>query len=72
MTIIKFCYLFNYLFGHSEDTTKDQVADRKPILKREKSGVTEPVIIPIVLKMAEFDHKVTRVMLPYYFYMLTA
>lgn len=31
--------------------------DNKPILKREKSGVTDPVIIPIVLKMAEFDHK---------------
>lgn len=31
--------------------------DNKPILRREKSGVTEPVIIPIVLKMAEFDHK---------------
>ncbi|KAL4574898.1 hypothetical protein LXL04_021738 [Taraxacum kok-saghyz] len=36
----------------------DQAADEnKPILRREKSGVTEPVIIPIVLKMAEFDHK---------------
>ncbi|CAH1429844.1 unnamed protein product [Lactuca virosa] len=36
----------------------DQAADdNKPILRREKSGVTEPVIIPIVLKMAEFDHK---------------
>ncbi|XP_023755601.2 P-loop NTPase domain-containing protein LPA1 homolog 1 isoform X2 [Lactuca sativa] len=36
----------------------DQVADdNKPILRKEKSRVTEPVIIPIVLKMAEFDHK---------------
>ncbi|KAI3517568.1 hypothetical protein L1887_16783 [Cichorium endivia] len=40
----------------ADENTKDQVAD-KPILKREKSGVMEPVIIPIVLKMAEFDHK---------------
>ncbi|KAJ9553520.1 hypothetical protein OSB04_017565 [Centaurea solstitialis] len=39
------------------DNAKDEVADRNPILRREKSGVTEPVIIPIVLKMAEFDHK---------------
>lgn len=43
--------------GSQNDKTKEQVADRKPILTREKSGVTEPVIIPIVLKMAEFDHK---------------
>ncbi|XP_024970678.1 uncharacterized protein LOC112509773 [Cynara cardunculus var. scolymus] len=36
---------------------KDQVAERKPIHRRENSGAPEPIIIPIVLKMAEFDHK---------------
>ncbi|XP_076944822.1 uncharacterized protein LOC143615618 [Bidens hawaiensis] len=47
-----------HIVDHGQnDTTKDQVADKKPTLEREKSGVTEPVIIPIVLKMAEFDHK---------------
>ncbi|KAI3735153.1 hypothetical protein L6452_14641 [Arctium lappa] len=39
------------------DSKKDEAADNNPILIREKSGVIEPVIIPIVLKMAEFDHK---------------
>lgn len=33
------------------------MAERKPIHKRKKSGAPEPIIIPIVLKMAEFDHK---------------
>lgn len=47
-----------HLVDHAAgDNTKDEAADRNPILRREKSGVTEPVIIPIVLKMAEFDHK---------------
>ncbi|KVI04594.1 uncharacterized protein LOC112524691 isoform X2 [Cynara cardunculus var. scolymus] len=48
-----------HLVDHTaaSDKTKDEAADRNPILRREKSGVTEPVIIPIVLKMAEFDHK---------------
>ncbi|XP_023753263.1 uncharacterized protein LOC111901619 isoform X1 [Lactuca sativa] len=36
---------------------KDQAVERKAIHKREKSGAPEPVVIPIVLKMAEFDHK---------------
>nr|QIA97564.1 phosphoglycerate kinase 1 [Celmisia lyallii] len=50
-------HIDDHAAGSQNDTTKDQVVDRKPVLKREKSGVTEPVIIPIVLKMAEFDHK---------------
>ncbi|CAH1445663.1 unnamed protein product [Lactuca virosa] len=39
------------------NSMKDQVLERKAIHKREKSGAPEPVVIPIVLKMAEFDHK---------------
>lgn len=39
------------------DNIQDSGAESKPPLRREKSGVPEPVIIPIVLKMAEFDHK---------------
>ncbi|XP_052186328.1 uncharacterized protein LOC127797451 [Diospyros lotus] len=38
------------------ETIKDLVTDRKPPVQKEKSG-SEPIIIPIVLKMAEFDHK---------------
>nr|XP_043638654.1 uncharacterized protein LOC122609775 [Erigeron canadensis] len=49
-------HIDDHVAGSQDDKVKDQV-DRKPELKREKSGVTEPVIIPIVLKMAEFDHK---------------
>ncbi|XP_071689419.1 uncharacterized protein [Rutidosis leptorrhynchoides] len=43
--------------GSQSEKIKEQAAEKKPVLAREKSGVTEPVIIPIVLKMAEFDHK---------------
>ncbi|KAL8224025.1 hypothetical protein R6Q57_019500 [Mikania cordata] len=46
-----------YAADSQNDTTNGQVADKKSTHEREKSGVTEPVIIPIVLKMAEFDHK---------------
>lgn len=50
-------HIVDHAAASQNDKTKDSVADKKPILRREKSGVTEPVIIPIVLKMAEFDHK---------------
>lgn len=49
--------IVDHAVGSKDDNKKDQVTDKKPTLTREKSGVTEPVIIPIVLKMAEFDHK---------------
>ncbi|KAA8533877.1 hypothetical protein F0562_031394 [Nyssa sinensis] len=37
-------------------TLKDPETNRNPPVRKEKSGA-EPIIIPIVLKMAEFDHK---------------
>lgn len=49
--------IVDHAAGSKDDNKKDQVTDKKPTLTREKSGVTEPVIIPIVLKMSEFDHK---------------
>ncbi|KAM7499523.1 hypothetical protein LguiA_023937 [Lonicera macranthoides] len=36
---------------------KDPEVNRNPPLKREKSGSAKPIIVPIVLKMADFDHK---------------
>lgn len=52
---LKSVHLVDHASG--DNNMKDEAADSNPILRREKSGVTEPVIIPIVLKMAEFDHK---------------
>lgn len=39
----------------------------KPHDKKEKSGA-EPVIVPLVLNMAEFDHKVWLVLIPFICY----
>ncbi|KAH9647757.1 P-loop containing nucleoside triphosphate hydrolases superfamily protein [Citrus sinensis] len=39
------------------ETPKDPGVDRNTSVKKEKSG-PDPIIIPIVLKMADFDHKV--------------
>lgn len=40
------------------ESTKDSGADRNPLVKKEKSSAAAaPIIVPIVLKMAEFDHK---------------
>lgn len=44
-------------FSLSDDTHKDLELQIDNTLKPEKSG-SDPIIIPIVLKMAEFDHKV--------------
>ncbi|CAI9774978.1 unnamed protein product [Fraxinus pennsylvanica] len=38
------------------ETINDSEADKAPSVKREKSG-PEPIIVPIILKMADFDHK---------------
>lgn len=38
------------------DTQKDPEKDNNPPVRKEKSGA-EPIIIPLVLKMPEFDHK---------------
>ncbi|KAL3521412.1 hypothetical protein ACH5RR_019561 [Cinchona calisaya] len=37
-------------------TVKDPASDRNPSVEKEKSG-PQPIIVPIVLKMADFDHK---------------
>ncbi|CAI9092032.1 OLC1v1027169C1 [Oldenlandia corymbosa var. corymbosa] len=42
--------------GEKGDTIKAPAADKISSAKKDKSGA-EPIIIPIVLKMAEFDHK---------------
>ncbi|KAM7494632.1 hypothetical protein LguiB_029241 [Lonicera macranthoides] len=40
------------------ETTEDPEVNRNPTpLRKEKFGSAEPIIVPIVLKMAEFDHK---------------
>ncbi|XP_021891832.1 uncharacterized protein LOC110810078 [Carica papaya] len=41
---------------HKVETSKDTKMDGKPHVQKERSG-PEPIIIPLVLKMAEFDHK---------------
>ncbi|XP_059304985.1 uncharacterized protein LOC132056698 isoform X1 [Lycium ferocissimum] len=38
------------------EKVKDSGADQNPSHRREKSGA-QPIIVPIVLRMAEFDHK---------------
>lgn len=48
----KYCYL-----TFAGETPKDPGVDRNTSVKKEKSG-PDPIIIPIVLKMADFDHKV--------------
>ncbi|KAK1372234.1 hypothetical protein POM88_028427 [Heracleum sosnowskyi] len=49
----------------AESVRDDKVewADRNPLVKQEKSSgaAAAPIIVPIVLKMAEFDHKVLKV-----------
>ncbi|XP_022879456.1 uncharacterized protein LOC111397023 isoform X1 [Olea europaea var. sylvestris] len=44
------------LLDNKGETVKDSEADKAPSVKREKSG-PEPIIVPIILKMADFDHK---------------
>lgn len=41
---------------------KDANIIQTPAVKKDKSG-PEPIIIPIILKMAEFDHKVCQKLL---------
>ncbi|KAK1387061.1 hypothetical protein POM88_015239 [Heracleum sosnowskyi] len=43
----------------AESVRDDKGADRNPLVKQEKSSgaAAAPIIVPIVLKMAEFDHK---------------
>lgn len=45
------------LSGNAGEKVKDSGAGQNPSHKREKSGA-QPIIVPIVLRMAEFDHKV--------------
>ena len=50
----QFC---NYCWLDAGDALTDLDTDKKAPVTKEKSG-PEPIIVPLVLKMAEFDHKV--------------
>ena len=51
------CQFCIYCFRFAGDALKDPGTDKNTPVKKEKSGA-EPIIVPLVLKMAEFDHKV--------------
>ncbi|XP_009787843.2 P-loop NTPase domain-containing protein LPA1 homolog 2-like isoform X2 [Nicotiana sylvestris] len=48
--------IVNRVSENTGETVKDSGADQNPSHRREKSGA-QPIIVPIVLRMAEFDHK---------------
>lgn len=57
MTVVHkaiFSYCFRVFAGGA---SKETMMDGKLQTKKERSGA-EPIIVPIVLKMAEFDHEV--------------
>lgn len=54
---LQFCAKFKLLTILTGEKVKDVNIIQTPDVKKEKSG-PEPIIIPIILKMAEFDHKV--------------
>lgn len=56
------------LSGNAGETVKDSGADQNPSHRREKSGA-QPIIVPIVLRMAEFDHKVATLCLFIIYYL---
>lgn len=45
------------MYDHTGGKLKGPQVDRSMSLRKEKANA-EPIIIPIVLKMADFDHKV--------------
>ena len=47
----------NYFGSATGENLGGEETDKHSSVKKEKSG-TKPIIIPIVLNMAEFDHKV--------------
>lgn len=49
---------------------KDAEPIQPPPVNKEKSG-PEPIIIPIILKMADFDHKVSKVALLFVVFVVT-
>lgn len=51
------CQFSNYFCSAAGGSLTGPEMDKSTSVKKEKSG-PEPVIIPLVLKMAEFDHKV--------------
>lgn len=51
------CHFSNYFGSATGENLSGEEMDKHSSVKKEKSG-PEPIIIPIVLKMAEFDHKV--------------
>ncbi|XP_049358526.1 uncharacterized protein LOC125823147 isoform X2 [Solanum verrucosum] len=55
-TALKSLDIVNEISENTGEKVKDSGADQNPSHKREKSGA-QPIIVPIVLRMAEFDHK---------------
>ncbi|TMW85604.1 hypothetical protein EJD97_022856 [Solanum chilense] len=55
-TALKSLDVVNEISENRGEKVKDSGADQNPSHKREKSG-PQPIIVPIVLRMAEFDHK---------------
>lgn len=55
-TALKSLDIANEISENRGEKVKDSGADQNPSHKREKSGA-QPIIVPIVLRMAEFDHK---------------
>lgn len=55
-TALKSLDIVNEISENRGEKVKDSGADQNPSHKREKSGA-QPIIVPIVLRMAEFDHK---------------
>ncbi|XP_015067423.1 uncharacterized protein LOC107012170 [Solanum pennellii] len=55
-TALKSLDVVNEISENRGEKVKDSGADQNPSHKREKSGA-QPIIVPIVLRMAEFDHK---------------
>ncbi|XP_004235171.2 P-loop NTPase domain-containing protein LPA1 homolog 2-like [Solanum lycopersicum] len=55
-TALKSLDVVNEISENRGEKVKDSGAGQNPSHKREKSGA-QPIIVPIVLRMAEFDHK---------------
>lgn len=47
----------NKFSGHAGETVNDSGADQNPIHRKQSLGDL-PIFVPIVLRMADFDHKV--------------
>lgn len=50
------------LSDDASETVKDSGVDRTPARGKQTSG-GQPIFVPIVLRMADFDHKVVQILL---------